>query len=80
VQAKSEAEKREGIMSVPDLRNETLNLLDEFILDHIDDFTYDELFWISVQLEKTSREFYKKFKPLIDEDIEALIEEIEEQE
>lgn len=64
-------------MSVPDLRNETLNLIDDFILDHIEDFTHDELFWIIEELEELSKAFYKKFKPLIDEDIEALIEEID---
>lgn len=66
-------------MSVPDLRNETLNLIDDFILDHIDDFTHDELFWIIEELEELSKAFYRKFKPLIDEDIEALIEEIDEE-
>lgn len=66
-------------MSVPDLRNETLNLIDDFILDHIEDFTHDELFWIIEELEKLSKAFYRKFKPLIDEDIEALIEEIDEE-
>jgi hypothetical protein len=64
-------------MSVPDLRNETLNLIDDFILDHIEDFTHDELFWIIEELEELSKAFYRKFKPLIDEDIEALIEEID---
>ena len=29
-----------------ELRNETLNLIDDFILDHIDDFTNEELYWI----------------------------------
>ena len=66
-------------MSVPDLRNETLNLIDDFILDHIEDFTHDELFWIIEELEELSKAFYRKFKPLIDEDIEALIEEIDEE-
>ena len=66
-------------MLTPDLRNETLDLIDSFILDHIDDFTNEELYWIIDQLESLSRTFYKKFKPLIDEDIEALIEEIEEE-
>jgi hypothetical protein len=68
------------LLSLPDLRNETLNLIDDFILDHIDDFTHDELFWIIAELESLSNTFYKKFKPLIDDDIEALIEEIEGEE
>jgi hypothetical protein len=68
------------MQSVPDLRNETLNLIDDFILDHIDDFTHEELFWIIEQLESLSNTFYKKFKPLIDDDIESLIEEIEGEE
>lgn len=66
--------------SVPELRNETLNLIDDFILDHIDDFTNDELYWIIDQLELLSKTFYRKFKPLIDEDIDALVEDIEDEE
>ena len=65
--------------SIPELRNETLNLIDDFILDHINDFTNEELHWIINELESLSNTFYKKFKPLIDEDIEALIEDIEEE-
>jgi hypothetical protein len=68
------------MQSVPDLRNETLFLLDSFILDHIEDFSHEELIWIIEELEQLSRSFYKKFKPLIDEDIEALLEEIEGEE
>jgi hypothetical protein len=68
------------MQSVPDLRNETLSLLDGFILDHIEDFSHEELIWIIEELEQLSRSFYKKFKPLIDEDIEALLEEIEGEE
>jgi hypothetical protein len=68
------------MQSVPDLRNETLYLLDSFILDHIEDFSHEELIWIIEELEQLSRSFYKKFKPLIDEDIEALLEEIEGEE
>jgi hypothetical protein len=60
-----------------DLRNETLNLVDDFILDHIDDFSEEELYWIIEEVEKLSRSFYKKFKDLIDDDIEALADEIE---
>jgi|694.fasta_scaffold09674_16 hypothetical protein len=62
-----------------DLRNETLNLVDDFILDHIDDFSEEELYWIIEEVEKLSRSFYRKFKDLIDEDIEALADEIEEE-
>ena len=68
------------MQSVPDLRNETLYLLDGFILDHIEDFSHEELIWIIEELEQLARAFYKKFKPLIDEDIEALLEEIEGEE
>ncbi len=68
------------MQSVPDLRNETLYLLDSFILDHIEDFSHEELIWIIEELEQLSRSFYKKFKPLIDEDIEALLDEIEGEE
>jgi hypothetical protein len=60
-----------------DLRNETLNLVDDFILDHIDDFSEEELYWIIEEVEKLSRSFYRKFKNLIDDDIEALADEIE---
>jgi hypothetical protein len=60
-----------------DLRNETLNLVDDFILDHIDDFSEEELYWIIEEVEKLSRSFYRKFKDLIDDDIEALADEIE---
>jgi len=60
-----------------DLRNETLNLVDDFILDHIDDFSEEELYWIIEEVEKLSRSFYRKFKELIDDDIEALADEIE---
>ena len=76
MKAKSAAE-RENMQSVPDLRNETLNLIDDFILDHIDDFTHDELFWIIEALEDLSKSFYKKFKEMIDQDIEDLADEIE---
>jgi hypothetical protein len=62
-----------------DLRNETLNLVDDFILDHIDDFSEEELYWIIEEVEKLSRSFYRKFKDLIDDDIEALADEIEEE-
>jgi hypothetical protein len=68
------------MQSVPDLRNETLYLLDSFILDHIEDFSHEELIWIIEELEQLAKSFYKKFKPLIDEDIEALLEEIEGEE
>jgi hypothetical protein len=34
-----------------DLRNETLNLVDDFILDHIDDFSEEELYWIIEEVE-----------------------------
>jgi hypothetical protein len=60
-----------------DLRNETLNLVDDFILDHIDDFSEEELYWIIEEVEKLSKSFYRKFKDLIDEDIESLADEIE---
>jgi hypothetical protein len=60
-----------------DLRNETLNLVDDFILDHIDDFSEEELYWIIEEVEKLSKSFYRKFKNLIDDDIEALADEIE---
>ena len=60
-----------------DLRNETLNLVDDFILDHIDDFSEEELYWIIEEVEKLSRSFYRKFKDLIDDDIETLADEIE---
>ncbi len=79
MQAKSEAEKREGIMSVPDLRNETLNLIDDFILDHIDDFTQGEMIWIIDELEEMSTRFYEKFKAWIDDDIEDLLDELDEE-
>jgi len=62
-----------------DLRNETLNLVDDFILDHINDFSEEELYWIIEEVEKLSKSFYKKFKDLIDDDIEALADEIEEE-
>jgi hypothetical protein len=68
------------MQSVPDIRNQTLNLIDDFILDHIDDFTNEELHWIIDELEDLSKTFYKKFKPIIDDDIEALIEEMEGEE
>lgn len=60
-----------------DLRNETLNLVDDFILDHIDDFSEEELYWIIEEVEKLSKSFYRKFKNLIDDDIESLADEIE---
>ena len=60
-----------------DLRNETLNLVDDFILDHIDDFSEEELYWIIEEVEKLSKSFYRKFKDLIDEDLESLADEIE---
>ena len=60
-----------------DLRNETLILVDDFILDHIDDFSEEELYWIIEEVEKLSKSFYIKFKDLIDEDIESLADEIE---
>jgi len=60
-----------------DLRNETLNLVDDFILDHIDDFSEEELYWIIEEVEKLSKSFYRKFKDLIDDDIETLADEIE---
>ena len=60
-----------------DLRNETLNLVDDFILDHIDGFSREELYWIIEEVEKLSKSFYIKFKDLIDEDIESLADEIE---
>jgi hypothetical protein len=60
-----------------DLRNETLNLVDDFILDHIDDFSEEELYWIIEEVEKLSKSFYRKFKDLIDDDIESLADEIE---
>ena len=60
-----------------DLRNETLNLVDDFILDHIDDFSEEELYWIIEEVEKLSKSFYRKFKDLIDEDIESLADEVE---
>ena len=54
-----------------------LNLVDDFILDHIDDFSEEELYWIIEEVEKLSKSFYIKFKDLIDEDIESLADEIE---
>ena len=66
------------MQSVPDLRNETLNLIDDFILDHIDDFSQDELIWIIEELESLSKSFYKKFKAMIDEDLEDLAEELDD--
>ncbi len=65
---------------IPDLRNETLDLIDSFILDHINDFSNEELYWIIDELEGLSKSFYKKFKPLIDQDLEDLAEEIEDEE
>jgi hypothetical protein len=65
---------------IPDLRNETLDLIDSFILDHINDFSNEELYWIIDELEGLSKSFYKKFKPLIDQDLEDLAEEIEDDE
>jgi hypothetical protein len=65
------------MQSVPDLRNETLNLIDDFILDHIDDFSQGEMIWIIDELEGMSTRFYEKFKAWIDDDIEDLLEEIE---
>ena len=82
MKAKSAAE-RENMQSVPDnnqiliLNNETLNLIDDFILDHIDDFTHDELFWIMDALEGLSKSFYKKFREMIDQDIEDFADELE---
>lgn len=75
--AKSAAE-RETMQSVPDLRNETLNLIDDFILDHINDFSQDELIWIIEELESLAKSFYKKFKVMIDEDLEELAEELDD--
>lgn len=66
------------MQSVPDLRNETLNLIDDFILDHIDDFSQEELIWIIEELESLAKSFYKKFKVLIDEDLEELAEELDD--
>lgn len=77
MKAKSAAE-RETMQSVPDLRNETLNLIDDFILDHIDDFSHEELIWIIEELEQLAKSFYKKFKVMIDEDIEELAEELDD--
>jgi hypothetical protein len=77
VKAKSAAE-RENMQSVPDLRNETLNLIDDFILDHIEDFSHEELIWIIEELEQLAKSFYKKFKVMIDEDIEELAEELDD--
>lgn len=77
MKAKSAAE-RENMQSVPDLRNETLNLIDDFILDHIDDFSQDELIWIIEELESLAKSFYKKFKVMIDEDLEDLAEELDD--
>lgn len=68
------------MQSVPDLRNETLNLIDDFILDHIDDFSQSEMIWIIDELEGMSTRFYEKFKAWIDDDIEDLLEEIEGEE
>jgi hypothetical protein len=68
------------MQSVPDLRNETLNLIDDFILDHIDDFSQGEMIWIIDELEGMSTRFYEKFKAWIDDDIEDLLEEIEGEE
>ncbi len=59
MKAKSAAE-RENMQSVPDLRNETLNLIDDFILDHIEDFSHEELIWIIEELEQLAKSFYKK--------------------
>jgi hypothetical protein len=67
------------MQSVPDLRNETLNLIDDFILDHIDDFTQGEMIWIIDELETMSTRFYEKFKAWIDDDIEDLLEELDEE-
>ncbi len=77
MKAKSAAE-RENMQSVPDLRNETLNLIDDFILDHIEDFSHEELIWIIEELEQLAKSFYKKFKVMIDEDIEELAEELDD--
>jgi hypothetical protein len=68
------------MQSVPDLRNETLNLIDDFILDHIEDFSQGEMIWIIDELEGMSTRFYEKFKAWIDDDIEDLLEEIEGEE
>lgn len=78
MKAKSAAE-RENMQSVPDLRNETLNLIDDFILDHIDDFTQGEMIWIIDELEEMSTRFYEKFKAWIDDDIEDLLDELDEE-
>lgn len=62
-------------MSVPDnseviiLNNETLNLIDDFILEHIEDFTPGQMYWIMEKIENLSEEFYDKFKTMIDEDM-----------
>lgn len=62
-------------MSVPEnsevviLNNETLNLIDDFILDHMDDFTPGQMYWIMDQIEDLSKKFYGKFKVMIDEDM-----------
>lgn len=68
------------MQSVPDIRNETLNLIDDFILDHIEDFSQNELIWIVDELEDMANRFYEKFQPLIDEDLEELFDEIEGEE
>ena len=78
MKAKSAAE-RENMQSVPDLRNETLNLIDDFILDHIDDFSQNEMIWIINELEEMSTRFYEKFKAWIDDDIEDLLDELDEE-
>lgn len=62
-------------MSVPDnseiiiLNNETLNLIDDFILEHIEDFTPGQMYWIMEKIENLSEDFYNKFKAMIDEDM-----------
>lgn len=62
-------------MGIPDnseviiLNNETLNLIDDFILDHLEDFTPGQMYWIMDQIEDLSKRFYSKFKTMIDEDM-----------
>lgn len=73
-------------MSVPDnseviiLNNETLNLIDDFILDHMDDFTPGQMYWIMDQIEDLSKNFYGKFKTMIDEDITDFAEYLGDEE
>lgn len=50
------------------LNNEMLNLIDDFIIDHAEEFTANDIRWIMDQLDYVGNKFYEKFQDVIDED------------